>query len=236
VRGFFHNILPTPVSVQTEVPIHLARSKILVETGGLATLIPFCNGTYLSTARRSWTPEHPLRLALTIHSTITCAGSDPQSRIDTTFGYEDVIYSVVINGPAYKVSSSRPGYTLVQSRSTAESRYTVVKHGDGFYSVRKHIASSPNGTITFSVKKCRTIYIVQRDYGSSGNVKAYYSITKRPGEFALGCFHQNVLAKMQGYTQQKLDADAFMTFDTGLFVCKLEEMEGNRLGRSSKER
>ena len=130
---------------------------------------------------------------------------------------------------AYKTSPSPPFYTLVPSRSSAYSQYAVTKHSSGYYTVQKHISSSPIGTIMFSVKLIRGICIVRREYGSSGNVKAYYSISKRDGEFVLGCFHANVLEKVRGYSYEKLDRDTFVAFDVGLFVWKLAKMEGEAM-------
>jgi hypothetical protein len=63
--------------------------------------------------------------------------------------------------------------------------------------------------------------MIRREYGS---IKAYYSVTKKGEDVVLGCWDGSVLENLGGYTMEKLEGDAFVAFDVGLFVWKLETM------------
>lgn len=134
----------------------------------------------------------------------------------------EAVHDVMIDGVGYKPSPSGKQYNIVQSRYISRIRYTVTVDSPGIYTVKKHISSAPNGTTAFCVTLQGDICTIMRDYGQ---IKASYSIEKGPQGDQLGCSHDLVLAKVPGCTPRKLDADAQMSFDAGMFVLGLEKME-----------
>jgi hypothetical protein len=167
-----------------------------------------------------------LGIRLTYHRTIVLASGEVPFINKSHSNTEGAIYNVTIHGLAYNCSLSPPYYSLVPSRSSSYSQYTVTKHSDSHYIVLKHISSLPISAINFSVKIIRGTCIIRREFGSSVSVKAYYSVTRRAGELVLRCFHGHVLVKVKGYTKNRLDRDAFLAFDVALFFWKLVETEG----------
>lgn len=92
----------------------------------------------------------------------------------------------------------------------------------GIYTVQKHTTDTLTSTITFRVEVQGDTCKIIRDYG---NVKAQYTIMRHSQGFELDCSQDDVLAIVPGYTFQKMNADAGMAFDAGMFVIALEEME-----------
>jgi hypothetical protein len=142
---------------------------------------------------------------------------------DATTATESV-YDTIIENMGYKTTASDNEYTLSYSPFFGRSRYTVMVDGPSIYTVKKHISSSPIGSITFWIKIVGETCMIRRHYGSK-DLATNYTISKTEGDWALGCCHDGVLEKLKGYTQHMLDMDACQAYDAGFFIMKLEALE-----------